>query len=216
VKQAAAAAVLVAVALIAYVSPHSAAAQPELTEALPADGSILDGPPTVVRLCFSELPLHDETDQFSFDVTTPEGTNLGLRIVFQPLTNCVDVHLGLQGLREESPYGEWLFEWQVIGADSEQPASGQLLYQVVEEGGSPVPDPSPVVPTTPAASGTETLAGGTPTPAPAGSDDDDDGGLDTVWIAVIAGGVAAGGLAVGGAVFYLLRRAGSGRTPPDA
>jgi methionine-rich copper-binding protein CopC len=213
---AAAAAVLVALALIAYVSPHPAAAQPELTEALPADGSILDGPPPVIRLCFSEPPLHDETDQFDFNITTPAGPHLGLRIVFDPLSSCVDVHLGLQGLRDESPYGEWLFDWQVIGVDSGETASGQLVYQVVEEGGSPVPHPSPVVPTTPAASGTETLAGGTPTPAPAGSDDDDDGGLDTVWVVVIAVGVVAGVLAAGGAGLYLLRRAGSARTPPDA
>ena len=200
---------LIAVALLAYVSPRSVLAQPKPTEITPADGSILNGPPPVVHLCFSERPLHDQTDDFSFNALTPEGKRLGLRIVFDPLTTCVDVHLGLQGLGDASPLGQWTFQWEVIGEESGEPASGEVLYQV-EEGGSPVPSPSPAAVATP-------RVGGTATSTPeAANGDADDGGLGAVWIAVIVAGAGVGALTLAGTVIFLWRRGQLGRRPPPA
>jgi len=193
-------------ALVANLSPLPASAQPTLAEIEPADGAVLAGPPPVVHMCFSERALHDDPEDFRFRVLMPEDKPLGLRIVFQPLTNCVDIH---PGLPETPPMGEWKLEWQVTGEDSGETASGTVTYQVAE-GGSPVPSPSPRLQGTPRTGGSVTPTDSTPT-----SDTDDDDGLATVWwILIIVGGstIAVLGLVV--AVLLLRRRRADGGEPP--
>jgi len=193
-------------ALLANLSPLPASAQPTLAELDPPDGAVLAGPPPVVHMCFSERAVHDNPDDFRFRVLMPEDKPLGLRIVFQPLTNCVDIH---PGLPETPPMGEWKLEWQVTGEDSGETASGTVTYQVAE-GGSPVPSPSPRLQGTPRTSGSVT-----PTDATPSSSSADDDGLATVWwILIIAGGIVAAVLGVVAVVLLLQRSRGLGGGPP--
>lgn len=205
-KQAALASLAAAAALILFSWPLAVAAQPELSEVVPEDGAVLAGPPTVVRLCFVESVLHDEPEDFSFAMLTPEGKRLGLRIVFQPFTNCVDIH---PGLPDSPPFGQWALEWEVTGEADGEVASGTVQYQVAE-GGSPVPAPSPVIPVTPGAGGASTPADA----APPGDGGDD--GLGAGWIAIIVAGFSLVVLGVVGALFLLRRRAGPGQRPPPS
>ncbi len=208
-KQAAAVVITVA-ALFFYVSPAPVAAQPEPTEVTPQDGSVLAEPPEVVLMCFSERPLHDETDEFLFNVLDPQDRRMGLRIVFQPLSNCVAIY---PGLPDEPPFGQWTLEWEIIGEESGEAASGTVQYKVAL-GGSPAPAISPVVPGVPTPDATETPVDATPESEGV---DGDDGGLDAVWIAAIAAGSSLGALALV-AVLLLLRRRGhgGGQPPPSA
>ena len=201
-KQAAAVVISVA-ALFFYVSPAPVVAQPEPTEVTPQDGSVLAEPPEVVLMCFSERPLHDETDDFVFNVLDPQDRRMGLRIVFQPLSNCVAVY---PGLPDEPPFGQWTLEWEIIGEESGEAASGIVRYEVAL-GGSPAPAISPIVPEvrTPNA-----------TPESEGVDGDD-GGLDAAWIAAIAVGSSFGALALVALLLLLRRRGhGDGQPPPSA
>jgi len=207
-KRAALAVLVAAAALSLYIWPMPVVAQPELTEVVPEDGAVLAGPPSVVRLCFLEPVLHDEPDDFRFAMLTPEGTRLGLRIVFQPLTNCVDIH---PGLPDSPPFGQWALEWEVTGEADGEVASGTVQYQVAE-GGSPVPSPSPVVPVSPRSGGTSTPGDAAP-PSPADGGDD---GLGAGWIAIIVAGSSLGALGVVAALFLLRRRAGPGQSPPPS
>jgi methionine-rich copper-binding protein CopC len=208
-----AAAVVIAVtALFFYVSSAPVAAQPEPTEVTPQDGSVLAEPPEVVLMCFSERPLHDETDDFLFNVLDPQDRRMGLRIVFQPLSNCVAVY---PGLPDEPPFGQWTLEWEIIGEESGEAASGIVQYEVAL-GGSPAPAISPVVPEARTPDATETPADATPESEGV---DEDDGGLDAAWIAAIAAGLrlSLGALALV-AILLLLRRRGhgGGQPPPSA
>ena len=195
-------------ALLLYLSPPPASAQPTLTELEPADGAVLAGPPPVVHMCFSERALHDDPEDFRFRVLMPEDKPLGLRIVFQPLTNCVDIH---PGLPEKPPFGEWTLEWEVTGEQSGESASGTVKYQVAE-GGSPVPSPSPRLQGTPRSGGSVTPTDSTPS---SGGPEESGDGLATVWwILIIVGGstIAVLGLVV--AVLLLRRRRADGGEPP--
>lgn len=202
-----AAVVIVVAALLFYVSPTPVVAQPKPTEVTPKDGSVLAEPPEVVLICFSEPPLHDETDDFVFNVLDPQDRRMGLRIVFQPLSNCVAVY---PGLPDEPPFGQWTLEWEIIGEESGEAASGIVQYEVAL-GGSPAPAISPVVPEARTPDATETPVDTTPESEGA---DEDDGGLDAVWIAAIVAGSSIGALAV---VAVLLRRRGhgGGQPPPS-
>jgi len=174
-----------AVALAFPASP--AYAQIELTEADPPDGTRLNAPPDVVHLCFSQPVIIEDNTAFDFGYQMPDGRNLGLRIVFQPDGDCVDVY---PGLPDEYPAGEYTFEWQVTAAEGDEEGSGTLQFQV-SAGGTPVPAPSP----TP----TETPPDGTPT------QEDDDDGPDILLLALITI-ASVGGAAVLFTLGYFLRR----------
>jgi len=174
-----------AVALAFPASP--AYAQIELTEADPPDGARLNAPPDVVHLCFSQPVIIEDNTAFDFGYQMPDGRNLGLRIVFQPDGDCVDVY---PGLPDEYPAGEYTFEWQVTAAEGDEEGSGTLQFQV-SAGGTPVPPPSP----TP----TETPPAGTPT------QEDDDDGPDILLLALITI-ASVGGAAVLFTLGYFLRR----------
>ncbi len=120
-------------------------AQIELTEADPADGARLNAPPDVVHICFSQPVNFEDSTAFDFGYQMPDGSNLGLRIVFQMDGECVDVQ---PGLPDERPAGEYTFEWQVTAAEGDEEGSGTLRFQV-SAGGTPVPPPSPAPGETP-------------------------------------------------------------------
>lgn len=206
-KQAASAILISVLAVLLYLSPRPVDAQVELTEVVPADGAVLAAPPAVVHLCFSERLVHDNPDDFRFSVLTPEATRVGLRIVFDPLSNCVDIHLGPS---DSPPLGQWTLEWEGMGETSREVVSGTINYQVAEDG-SPVPSPSPAVVVTPRADDTAT-----PAASPAATADEDDDGLDAVWLAIIVAGSALGALALLTVLFLLRRRARLGQRPPPS
>jgi methionine-rich copper-binding protein CopC len=192
---------LLALAAALAFSASPAYAQIELTEADPPDGALLDAPPDIVHLCFSQPVNVQDNTTFDFGYQMPDGRNLGLRIVFQPDGECVDVH---PGLPDERPAGEYTFEWQVTAAEGDEEGSGTLRFQV-SAGGTPVPPPSP----TPA----ETPLPVTPSPegdAGTGDADDDDGaeilGLSLIFALPLITAVVVGGAAVLFTLGYFLRR----------
>lgn len=127
--------VVVAIMLLALVTiqPPLAAAEPEVTEINLEEGDVLDEAPEVVHMCFSEPvqltgPGGISDPPWMFNLRMPDGINLGLRIVFEPSGECVDV---FPGLPEEPPEGVWTYEWTVPAeADNEDKGSGQINFRV--------------------------------------------------------------------------------------
>jgi methionine-rich copper-binding protein CopC len=185
--------VALAAALMFPASP--AYAQIELTEADPADGAELEAPPDIVHLCFSEpVNIHDNTT-FDFGYELPDGRRLGLRIVFQPDGECVDVH---PGLPDEYPAGEYTLEWQVTAAEGDEEVSGTLRFQVTaSDTGEP--------PLSPTAEGTAPPGTATPEDGEESGDGDDDDGPDILLLSLITI-ASVGGAAVLFSLGYLLRR----------
>ena len=155
-------------------------AQIEIVEADPPDGSELDEPPDVVHLCFSKPVKYKDSESFNFRYLMPDDRALGMRIVFGPGGECVDVFPGLPAVR---PEGEYTFQWQVTAAEGEEEGSGTLRFRV----------------------GEATTAPASPTPAPgiAGADDDD--GPDILLLALLTT-ASVGGAAVLFTLGYLVRR----------
>lgn len=181
-----------AAALALLASP--AHAHIELTEADPPDGAHLDAPPDVVHLCFSQPVIIEDVTAFGFDYLMPDGRSLGLRIVFRPDRQCVDI---FPGLPDERPAGEYTFEWQVSAAEADEEGSGTLRFQVTA-GSTPAPSPSPAPQETPPSL--------TPSPeASGGAVDAGDDGPDILFLALITT-AAAGGAAVLFTLAHLLRK----------
>lgn len=184
---------LTAVAVPLGIWTGTAGAQPELTETNVENGDVLDTPPEMFHLCFSEpvntqdladyVPEQEGEVPWQFSVIQPDNRELGLRIVFQSDGECVDV---FPGLSEETLEGIWIFNWMVRSQETNEEASGAITFRV-GEGGSP---------------------------SPIGQDnDEDDGGTDAAVIALIALGVGAVVLMVaiaGVSVARLIRSRGQG------
>ena len=127
--------VVMAVMLVALsmIQPPLAAAEPEVTEINLEEGDVLDEAPEVVHMCFSEPvqltgPGGDSDPPWMFNLRMPDGINLGLRIVFEPSGECVDV---FPGIPEEPPEGVWTYEWTVPAeADHDDKGSGQITFRV--------------------------------------------------------------------------------------
>lgn len=135
--------VLLAIALLTQVGvPRRALAQPQITEAKPANGETLDAPPESLHLCFSEPVKVESSSDWKFTVRPPNGTSLGLRIVFQPSGECVDVYPGAIGA--EAAKGIWTFDWLVHSQASGEEGSGTIKFQVGGDFGlTPGPTPRP-------------------------------------------------------------------------
>ncbi len=125
----AAVALLLALAFAAGVAPMPARAEPELAEQNPAYGDVLQELPESLHLCFSEPVKIDESNDWKFNVLTPEGRALGLRIVFEPSGDCVDV---FPGAPEEPPQGIWTFDWLVHAQADNSEGSGVIKFQLGE------------------------------------------------------------------------------------
>lgn len=177
---------LLALALSLHATALPARAQPEITEADPRPGDVLPAPPELIRLCFSESVRFEEGEGFQFSVRTPEGQTLGLRIVFQPGGECVEIQ---PGRAPGDVRGEWTVEWRVASQASGEVGSGSFRFRVTGEG---VPPP------------TETPAGpGGPIATP-GPTSGEDGGPDVLLLALITTGAVVG-TALLGLIFYLVR-----------
>lgn len=114
-------------------------AQPEITEANPAHGATLDQVPESLHLCFSE-PVNVESG-WAFSVKAPNGTALGLRIVFDPSGNCVNVFPGK--VQDDATEGIWTFDWRVQSQATADEGSGTIQFQV---GGDFGLTPAPTTP----------------------------------------------------------------------
>ena len=205
---------LLALGLLLLFKPPGVDAQPEVTLVFPEDGSVLAEPPPIIHLCFADpVNIRDRSDggDFLFRVLKPDGSGVGLRIVFQGNGSGVNIH---SNIPEDPPEGEWTFEWRVTDPDTLEPASGTISFTVGPDG-DPVPIeepdrcPGPPVP----------LQDVTPSPTDAAdeaeeAEDDDD--QDILLLALIATGTVIGAAALG-LILYLVRRrskSSSGQAAP--
>lgn len=211
-------ALLLAVAGAQWVSPAHAQVEPVDVE--PPDGSSSDVPPNV-HICFPEPILGD----FEISYVLPDGSEAGVRVAFDPSGECLDIEPILPA---GATGGEYTVEWRVTVEASGDQASGELTYDVGEEGvalPTPTPGPTPVPTATPAATATpgptpaatqSPTAVGTPaptetptpaaTPEPAPGGTGDSGEPDILEVALWTA-MAVAGVAVIGLPLYLVRRA---------
>lgn len=131
---------LMLIALVAQ--PTLVAAEPKVTEINLEQGDVLDAPPESVHMCFSEpvqlsadpnaepTPAPGEEPPWRFNMTTPDGLGLGLRIVFEPSAECVEV---IPGLPPDPPEGTWTFEWMVKAQEDGEEASDLITFAVGHE-----------------------------------------------------------------------------------
>jgi len=167
---------------LAYLVP-AAYAEPKLTEATPAYGDVLQTLPDSLHLCFSEAVKVENSTDWKFNVKTPDGTALGLRIVFKPAGDCVDVFVGSP---EQPPEGIWTFEWLVHAQSDGSEGSGAVKFQL----GQLQPGETPLEKAKPTASAT--------------SDSGNGGGTPVGLFVAVGAGVAL--IVVAGGGFALSRR----------
>jgi len=162
------------------------AAQPALTEADPQDGAVLDNPPESMHLCFSEAVKVDQAasgqaPNWRFNMKTPDGTALGLRIVFRPEGDCVDVYPGFPAT---PPNGIWNFDWLVHAQSDGAEGSGVIRFQLGALRASETPLPAPAK-------------------TKAANQGSDDGGTPAILYVIAGLGVA---IVVAGAAGFVLSR----------
>lgn len=189
--------VLAALVLSSYALAASPAmAQPELKEANPADGARRATVPEALHLCFTEPVKIENDSDWSFSVKPPSGSALGLRIVFQPSGDCVDVYPGK--VDADAARGDWTFDWAVHSQATGDEGSGTIKFNVGEGGSDATPSPSATA--QPLGSGDAGGGGG--------------GGSDTLLIVLLAAAaaLAAGG---GGAWLWSRRRQAAGPAAKD-
>lgn len=129
--------VLTALALVLAIAASlqtfgTALAEPEITESNVVDGDVLDSVPEFISLCFSEPVVNDDLapdvpDPWSFTVEAPDERAVGLRIVFQPDGECVEV---FPGEPTGSSEGIWTFDWMVTAQETAEEASGVITFRV--------------------------------------------------------------------------------------
>lgn len=123
------AAIVLFIAVAVGFSPPATYAQPGITEASPAHGDVLVTLPESFHLCFSEPVKVEGSGDWKFNVRTPDGRDLGLRIVFGNSGSCVDV---FPGAPEEPPEGIWAFDWLVHAQADGSEGSGTINFQLGE------------------------------------------------------------------------------------
>lgn len=184
-------AVVLALATLFLIGIAPASAQTELVESNVENGAVRDAAPEVFHLCFSEpvnnqdladyVPENEGDVPWEFTVSLPDGTALGLNIVFESDGDCVDV---IPGLPQEPVEGIWTFDWMVRSQETNEELSDTIAFRVG-------PGDPPVIDN--------------------GEDDSDGSDNDTKLIiiaAVIAGVVLVGG--VGGGLVIARRRRSRG------
>ncbi len=169
--------------VLALRSAPGARAEPRLTEAQPADGAVLQGVPEALHLCFTDAVKLNDPSDWKFSVKTPDGTPLGLRIVFQTDGRCVDVH---PGTPTNPPNGIWNFSWLVHAQSDGSEGSGLIRFQLGELRPGETPLPA--------------------TPVPRQSTAGDGSSDDTTTFLFIALAVGTAIVLLGGSGFFLARR----------
>ena len=172
---------LMAMAVTLAIAPASVHAEPELAEANPGYGDVLEIMPESLHLCFSEPVKVGDPSDWKFDVATPEGQSLGIRIVFESAGDCVDV---FPGVPDDPPQGIWTFDWLVRAQADGSEGSGSIKFQL----GELPPGQTPLVKP---ASGA--MGGG-------------DGGSSTGLLLAIGAGIIVIAIATAGFIFGRRRR----------
>lgn len=162
---AASAAVLLVTMLLGG-TPRAAHAEPELAEATPAYGDVIQALPEALHLCFTEPVKVETSDDWAFSVVTPTGQTLGIRIEFRPEGSCVDV---FPGAPDPPPEGIWTFDWLVRSQADDSEGSGTIKFQLgqLQPGETPLDRPD----------------------SPGGGDGDDDGSSAVLLVAIGVGAV---------------------------
>src|SRR5574341_1328586 len=140
----AAAIAVISLMLAPSMAPPAVHAEPKLTEADPSYGDVLEAVPEFLHLCFSEPVKVDDTGDWKFNVKTPQGQALGIRIVFEPGGGCVDVY---PGFPQEPPQGIWTFDWLVLAQSDGSEGSGSIKFQMgeLQPGETPLDKPDSLV-----------------------------------------------------------------------
>lgn len=192
--------VLALAAALFLMPPQASHAQPQPTLVFPEDGAVFSDPPPVLRLCFAE-PVNirdlDDGGDFRFAVVTPQGTSLGLRIVFQRDGLGVDVH---RGIPQEPVEGNWTFDWRVTDPETLEAAEGRVSFTVGPEG-RPAPEEPPVS----CAEAALATPEATPSPTAQAAGDDGDGGSDTLVLLTAIVGSVVGVAALSSIAYFLVR-----------
>jgi methionine-rich copper-binding protein CopC len=120
--------------------PAPVFAEPQVSQATPQDGAVVDVLPESLNLCFSEAVKAEGQDAWRFAVKPPGGQPLGLRVVFAPDGGCVEV---FPGAPSPPPEGIWQFDWLVSAQSDGSQASGTIHFQLgaLQRGETPLPAP---------------------------------------------------------------------------
>lgn len=194
--------------LLVPLSPSVRAAGPEITYMFPEDGDVLAETPSVIQMCFAEPVNNRDLDKggdFKFNLTPPDHTGVGMRIVFQPDGYGFAIY---PNISDKPTEGEWTLTYRVTDDDTPDAIEGKITY-TVKAGGKPVVKPTP-----PACAGNNTPGptlvptGGTPsasgTPTPSSDTGGSGDGPDILKLALLTI-AAAGGAAVIALIGYALR-----------
>ena len=173
----------------------AALAHSELVSSDPADGAMLDAPPTTVSFTFNE-PLMP--DFVRFVATDPSGQTGDVPV------SAVDGPTALIDWPADAPAGEWTVSYRVVSQDG-HPIEGGITFSYAAASPSPTPtsaSPSPTsaAPTSAApTSAAPTSAAPSPSTSPAA---DTSGGTSGLLIA----GLAVGVIVIVGVVIALVAR----------
>jgi len=214
-----------AAVLLALLAPPRSEGQtvdaPVLTFSSPADGATVSEPPFAIQLCFAQpVSTQDvaEGDDF-FIVTSPSGSRLGLRTVFQGDGLGVAVYANVADAG--TPDGEWTVDYRVSSPDKSAATEDQIVFTVdpageklpqaapprcLQSGFTATPGPSPSETEPPVSTTAPPDVTDAPSPTEAlDNDNDNDDGSDTLLIVLIllAG---ASGIVLIALVGYLARR----------
>jgi len=194
VKRTLAAGLLALAALIGgTVIAPAALAHSELVSSDPADGAVLDAPPTTVSFTFNEALMPDFV---RFVGTDPSGQTGDLPV------SSVEGPTATIDWPATAPAGEWRVSYRVVSQDG-HPIEGAITFTYA--GASPTPAPTSAAPTsaepTSAAptSAAPTTAAPSPSTTPAA---DTSGGTSGLLIA----GLAVGVIVIAGIVIALVAR----------
>jgi len=123
-------------------APIQVFAEPEVTESTPIDGAVLTELPESLRLCFNEPVKAEPKAEWQFNMSPPDQTGRGLRIVFGVDETCVDL---FPGTTAEPPQGIWSLSWLVHARSDGSEGSGVIRFQLgeLQPGDTPLPKPKP-------------------------------------------------------------------------
>ncbi|MCH7659649.1 MAG: copper resistance protein CopC [Euryarchaeota archaeon] len=164
-----------------HILASTANAQPEISDSDPQDGALLDAPPEIIQVCFTEPVVSEGVQDYNLVVVAPGSQPLGLRILFKQEGDCAEIH---PGRPEGEIAGLWEVQWQVTSRASGEIGSGSFRFRV-----SPPPTPIP-----------------TPTPDVPNPTGGDGGDVDILLLALIITGGGVGAVVLGLFVYLRLLR----------
>ena len=185
-------AVLAALITLLFSVASPAAAHTELTSSDPANGAVVNGPPSTISLTFNEPPL---AEGLAVQVAALDGPQVE---VGKPTLKGSTVTVTWPASANS---GEYSISYRVV-ADDGHPVTGQIAFSITAASSSPsVVTPSP----TAASPSTSAPAAPTTSPAPSPAPTPTQSGSLVGWV---IGGIVVAALAVL-VVYALLRRRGT-------